>query len=152
MSDFDPDSFLNETVEGAMSTAMEPIPEGEYLAVISSKDKAVNIRKTQKGGAVLDITWEIQDAELQEKLNREVVTVRQSIFLDITPQGTMDRSKGKNVGLGKLRAALNQNDPSRPWSVGMLVGCGPATIKVTQRPSPDDDSIIYNDVKGVTAA
>lgn len=152
MSTFDPDSFLNEAVDGALSTSPEPIPEGEYLAVVSSGDKAVTVRQTDKGSTILDITWEIQDGNLAEALGRQTVTVRQSIFLDMTPQNTLDRSKGKNTGLGRVRSALGQNDPSRPWSFGMLKGAGPATIRVTQRPAPNDDSIIYNDVKGVTAA
>lgn len=152
MSTFDPDSFLNETVDGALSTSPEPIPEGEYLAVIGSGDKAIQVRQTQKGSTILDITWEIQDGALAEQLGRQTITVRQSIFLDVTPQGTIDRAKGKNVQLGRLRAALHQNDPSKPWVFGHLKGAGPAMIKVGQRPNPEDETIIYNDVKGVVAA
>lgn len=152
MSAFDPDSFLNEQVEGSFSTTPEAVPEGEYLAVIGSGEKSVTVRETQKGSKILDVTWEIQDGVLAETLGRQTITVRQSIFLDTTAQGTLDRAKGKNVQLGRLRAALNQNDPARPWSFGMLKGAGPAKIRVTQRPNPDDPSIIYNDVKGVTAA
>ena len=151
MSTFDPNSFFNETVDGAFSTSPEPIPEGEYLAVIASGEKAVVVRNT-KSSVVLDIQWEIQDAELAESLGRSTVSVRQSIFLDTTSQGTLDRGKGKNVSLGRLRAALGQNDASKPWSFGMLRGAGPAMIRVTQRPNPEDETIVYNDVKGVTAA
>ena len=152
MSAFDPNNFLNDQVEGAMSTSQAPIPEGEYLAVIDSGDKGVAVRQTAKGQTILDILWEIQDGNLAEALGRQTVTVRQSIFLDVTPSGTLDRSKGRNVALGKLRAALNQNDPTRPWSLGNLKGSGPAKIRVTQRPNQDDPDVIYNDVKGVTAA
>lgn len=152
MSTFDPDSFLNEAVDGALATTFEPIPEGEYLAVISSGEKAITVRQTEKGSTILDISWEIQDAELAETLGRTTLSVRQSIFLDMTPNNTLDRGKGKNVTLGRVRAALGQNDPSKPWSFGMLKGAGPAMIKVGQRSNPQDDSIIYNDVKAVTAA
>lgn len=151
MSAFDPDAFLNEQVDGAMSTSQAPIPEGEYLAVVSSGDKAV-VPRQAKNSVILDVLWEIQDAQLAEQLGRDRITVRQSIFLDVTEHGTVDRSKGKNVALGKLRAALGQNDPSRPWSFGMLKGAGPAKIRVTQRQNQDDPDVIYNDVKGVTAA
>ena len=152
ISAFDPDSFLNEAVEGAMSTVAEPIPEGEYLAVVGSLEKSVAVRQTSKGQTILDITWELQDAALAEALDRQTVTVRQSIFLDMTTNNTLDRGKGKNLGLGRVRAALGQNDPNKPWSFGMLKGAGPAMIKVTQRPNAEDDTVIYNDVKGVTAA
>ena len=152
MSVFDPDSFLNETVQGANATTFEPIPEGEYLAVVASGDKAVTVRQTEKGSVILDVTWEIQDAELAEQLGRQTLTVRQSVFLDMTEQNTLDRGKGKNVSLGRLRSALNQNDPNKPWAFGHLKGAGPAMIKVGQRMNPNDESIIYNDVKGVTSA
>ena len=152
MSTFDPDSFLNEEIDGAFSTSLEPIPEGEYLAVIGSEEKSVQVRQTNKGSLILDVTWEIQDEALFTQLGRTKLTVRQSLFLDTTPNNTLDRSKGKNVQLGRLRAALGQNDPMKPWVFGMLKGAGPATIKVTQRPSPDDETIIYNDVRAVTAA
>lgn len=152
MTDFNPDSFLNDTIEGSLSTQQEPIPEGEYLAVIGSGEKSVTVRQTPKGSTILDITYEIQDAQLADQLGRQVLTVRQSIFLDLTPQNTLDRSKGKNTGLGRVRAALGQNDPNKPWSFGQLKGAGPVMIKVGQRPAGDGSDTIYNDVKGVTAA
>ncbi len=152
MSTFDPDSFLNEEVDGALATTFEPIPEGEYLAVVASGEKAITVRQTERGSTILDISWEIQDAELAEKLGRTTLSVRQSVFLDMTPNNTLDRGKGKNVSLGRVRAALGQNDPNKPWAFGMLKGAGPAMIKVGQRSNPQDDSIIYNDVKAVTAA
>lgn len=150
MSTFDPDSFLNEQVDGALATSFEPIPEGEYPAVVSSGDKAFSVRQTEKGTVILDVLWEIQDHELMESLGRNPLTVRQSLFLDMTPYGTLDRGKSKNVGLGRLRAALGQNDPNKPWTFGSLKGAGPALIKVGQRLNPNDESVVYNDVKLVT--
>jgi hypothetical protein len=149
MSAFDPDSFLNQAEAGANSTSFEPIPDGEYVAMIGSDEKAVTPRQTNSGRLILDVTWEIDDMNLKTQLQRDKLTVRQSIFIDTTPQGTIDRGKGKNVQLGRVRDALGQNDPMKPWSPISLRGAGPAKIRVTQR-SSEDGSQVYNDVKAVT--
>lgn len=151
MSVFNPDAFMNEQAAGALSTSFEPIPDGEYKAMIGSDENAVKARTTSTGRAVLDVTWELFDPELAAKLGRDKLTVRQSVFLDITPQGGLDRGKGKNVQLGRIRDALNQNDPTKPWSPQQLRGAGPAVVRVTQRAS-EDGQVIYNDVKGVSKA
>lgn len=147
MSVFDPSTFLNTQETGALSTSYDPIPDNEYSAFIGAGEEAVKARSTQSGQHILDVTWEITDPALAEQLGREKVTVRQSIFLDMTAQGTLDRGKGKNVQLGRLREALNQNDPSRPWSPLSLRGAGPAKIKVTSRTT---DQGVFNDVKAVS--
>lgn len=149
MSTFDPNTFLSTEEAGALSTTFEPIPDGEYEAMIGAGDEALKPRVTQSGRHILDVTWELNDEALRERLGREKLTVRQSLFLDMTSQGTLDRGTGKNVQLGRLREALGQNDPSKPWSPMMLRGAGPAKIRITQR-AGDDGVTIYNDVKAVT--
>lgn len=147
MSVFNPEAFLTQQETGALSTKFEPVPDGEYPAMIGADENSVKARTTASGRAILDVTWEINDPDLASRLGKDRITIRQSVFLDLTPQGTLDRAKGKNVQLGRLRDALGQNDPSRPWSPLNLRGAGPAKIRVTSR-SGDDDTI-YNDVKGV---
>jgi hypothetical protein len=44
------------------------------------------------------------------------------VWLDITPQGSLDMGRGKNVHLNRLREAFNQNRPGQPWNPMMLVG------------------------------
>jgi hypothetical protein len=150
MDTFNPETFLNTVEVGANSTSFEPIPDGEYLAHIPFDDSSLKPRVTNKGQLVLDITWELLDEALKAKLDRTKVTVRQSLFIDQTPQGTIDRSKGKNVQLGRLREALGQNDPLKPWQPSDLRGAGPAKIKVSSRLG--DDGTVYNDVKAVAPA
>lgn len=146
MSTFDPDSFLDTNVEGALSTHIVPIPEGEYQAFISD----VKARQA-KESRILDVHYKILDSELEKKLGREEVTVRQSMFLDFTEDGALDNSEGKNVRLGRLREAVGQNTGKR-WSPRQLVGAGPVLIKVTQRVDKEDSEQIYNDVTRVATA
>lgn len=142
---FDPEMFLNVTTNEANATTLEPIPEGEYIATIKE------VKPRQSGDYVLlDVVWTIDDAALAEQLGRKSVTVRQSIFLDITETGGLATGKGKNVGLGRLREAVGQNRPGQPWSPGMLAGAGPCRITVKHRTN-DDGSQIYEDVRQVAA-
>lgn len=124
---FNPDEFLSGTVAGEMSTEFTPIPEGEYNAVI---DK-VEARSTRNGGAILDVTWIIDDQAVREATGLENPKCRQSVFLDITASGGIDVSKGKNIGLGRLREAVGQNGP-QAWAPGQLVG-NVARVKVEHR-------------------
>lgn len=124
---FDPDQFLSGTVTGEMSTDFTPIPEGEYNAVIEK----VEARQTRNGGAILDVTWTIDDQSVREATGMQSPKCRQSVFLDVTASGGIDISKGKNIGLGRLREAVSQNGPGA-WAPSMLIG-NVARVKVEHR-------------------
>lgn len=143
MSLFNPDEFLNATVTGANSTTMKPIPEHEAQGYV----KSINARTTTSGKAILDVTWVVDSEEARKATNLAEPTVRQSIFLDICETG-LDMSEGKNLGLGRLRAAVGQNEGQ--WSPNMLVG-KVAKLHITQRVDDKDSSRIFNDVKSVAA-
>jgi hypothetical protein len=96
----------------------------------------------------MSVNWEIKDEDLRRQLDR-TPRVRQDIWLDQDANGDLDYSKGKNVGLGRLREALGQNQPGQAWSPAALKGAGPAMLVVTERPDKDNRDIIYNDVKSV---
>lgn len=147
MSVFDPDTFLQASVDAAFETRLSPVPEGEYLAVIGEDGLKP---RTAKDRVILDITWSILDEALKAQLGMQKVTVRQSVFLDLDENGRLLHGPNKNIDLGRIREALSQNVPG--WIPSMLRGAGPAKIKVTQRMDPEDSSKIYNDVKGVTKA
>ena len=139
---FDPDEFLNTSVEGTLDTRSVPVPEGEWLATISGLSTRV---VGQDSKPVLDVTWKIEDNEKVAKATgRDVSTVRQTIWLDITESGGLDMSKGKNIQLGRLREAVGQNT-SGPWSASMLEG-HTAIVRVEHRTYEGE---IYSDVKGV---
>lgn len=149
-STFDVDSFISQEIEGAMSTKYVPVPENDYTGIL---DDDFSIREVQANSGptpVLDLTWIILDDELQEVMGMDRVTVRQSIFIDVEPNGAMASGPNKNIKLARLREALGQNDPKKSWNFHMLKGAGPCLIKVIQRPDKNDSTIIYNDVSRVT--
>ena len=147
---FNPDQFLDMTITDANSTKTVPVPVGEYTALVSD----VKCRQWQskadpsKSGLTLDVTWEIDDAAVKQLLGREKVTVKQGIMLDLTESGGMDMGKGRNVGLGRLREALDLNRPGVAFSFSMLPG-RLAKVSVSHR---IDGENIYAEVKSVARA
>jgi hypothetical protein len=152
---FNPDAFMNQQVAGQMDTQYIPVPESDYAAVIDD----VKPRKA-KDSAILDVMWAIGSDQpvitgpdagktVQQVTGLPKNIVRQSIFLDLSPEGYLDVSKGKNIQLGQLREALGQNDPQRPWGPNMLKG-QMAKVTVKHRLADDGSGKIYTDVKNIS--
>jgi hypothetical protein len=144
MSAFDPDMFMNTQTTDANDTKFVPVPEGEFDAVIEAITP-----KTAGDKPVLDVKWAINDEGVKVATGLPNPSARQTIWLDLTEQGGLDSSKGKNIGLGKLREALGQNTPGQSWSPGMLIG-RVARIKIGHR-SGKEPGEVFADVKQVTA-
>jgi hypothetical protein len=108
---FDPEAFLNQTTDGANSTAYVPCPEGEYNAVCQKVEARPwqGKKDPTKSGVSLTLTWNIDSPEVRQELQRDEVTVRQDIMLDLLPSGGIDTGKGKNVSLGRTRDAVGLN-------------------------------------------
>lgn len=147
---FDADTFLNQTASGPMSTAVVPCPEGEWKAIIDDGDKAITFSggttKTGEPWHKMNISFKILDDAVRTLLKRDNVFVPMQCFLDIN-NGALDTSEGKNVSLGRLRAALDQN--AGDWKPADLKGKGPLMVKVTQRSDPKDPTIKYAEVSRV---
>jgi hypothetical protein len=144
---FDPKAFLDTPVEGANSTKIEPVPEGTYTALIQDvKAEPWQSKDGSKSGGKITMQMVIDDAELSKKLDRERISIKYDIMLDLTESGGLDLGKGKNVRLGRLREAVGLNVPGKPFAFQMLEG---QLVKamVSQRIDGDD---IYNDIKTVT--
>jgi len=144
-----PEEFLSSSIEGKLSTALIPVPEGEYQAAISAISlRDFTYKKGDKAGMTgyaLDITWELADSSIAEIIKRDA-KIRQSMILDMSGQG-LDMSEGSNISLGRVRDAVGQNDGSA-WSPNQLIGAV-AIVKVDQRVDGED---VYNDVKRVRKA
>lgn len=141
---FNPDEFMHLTTTEADSTRREPVPVGDYNAVI----EAVKPDVTPNGAPLLRVTWKLADPRYPDVEGR---LIDQTIWLDITEAGALDRSKGKNIGLGRLRTAVNQNNPGQSWSASMLLG-QVALVSVSHRADKNDPDIQYDQVARVAKA
>lgn len=118
MSKFNPEQFMQSSVTGAMSTEIIPIPEGEYNGIIQKVD--ARLVGKDKDRAVMDVFYLVDDEEVRKTTGMEKPSIRQTVWLDINENGGLDVAEGKNVGLGRLREAVGQNDPTREWAPSML--------------------------------
>lgn len=150
MSTFDPNTFLDMTIQDANSTVATPVPVGEYVAFIEKVDARGWKKKDDpsNAGMALDVFWNIDDANVKALLERDKVTVKQGIMLDLTEAGGLDMGKGKNVGLGRLREATDLNQPGQPFGFRMLEGRA-AKIVVSHRVDDKNPEVIYAEVKAV---
>ena len=142
MSDFNPDSFMTEEQSGTLDTSFTPIPPAEYTGII--KDVLANT--TPNGAPKLDVIWLIDDEGVREHTGMAEPTCKQTVWLDLNESGKLEMGANKNVGLGKLRDALGQNDGS-PWSPSMLMG-QPARVLI----EPDKKTGQYSNVTQVAPA
>jgi hypothetical protein len=153
---FDAEKFLNQSVNAPMSTVTVPCPEGEFKAFIDDGDKAISFREggTDRNGNQLSPQCVVQFAIMGDQmpnqvLKRDKVLVPMNCWLDLTDDGaSLDLSEGKNVGLGRLRKAIDQNDGA--WNPLMMKGKGPVMIKVTQRSDKQEPTQKYAEVSRVS--
>lgn len=156
MSTFDADAFMNATTTEQGSTYVPPFPEGDYVATI--EEVKVSSGVMTKGDRIGEpwvsafVTFKLQQLPgkdldaIAEQLGRPNKQVSQSYFLDVSPNGGLDMSEGRNTRLNRLREAVGQNVSGQPWSIGMLKGAGPLIVRLTQDPSKDDPKEVYNRV------
>jgi len=151
---FNAEKFLNSTISAPLSTVVVVCPEGEYKAFVDDGDKAIQFRdgdasKNLSPQAV--VLFNILDDAVKAQLKRDKVLVPMNCWLDLDESGEgLDLSEGKNVSLGRLRKALDQNDPNLAWNPMMLKGKGPLMVKVTQRSDKHDPTVKYAEVSRVS--
>lgn len=144
---FDPQAFLSSSISSSNDTKVIPVPVGDYHGVIDKiAPRQWQSKDGSQTGIALDVFWLVEDAGVKEFLCRETVTVKQGIMLDTTPNGGLDVSKGKNIGLGRLREAVGKNQDGQMFSFEMLPGLS-ARISVTHRISGEDT---FAEVKSVS--
>ena len=143
---FDANAFLESSVSTSNDTKIVPVPVGEYQGIIEKVlPRQWQSKDGSQTGIALDVFWLVEDANVKQYLGRDVVTVKQGIMLDTTPAGALDTSKGKNIGLGRLREAVGKNQDGQAFSFAMLPGLA-ARISVTHRVTDTD---VYAEIKGV---
>ena len=120
MALFDAETFLDEDVGGTLSTERTLVPIGTYEScyIKGVKPQEGIIGKGDRTGepwARMVFQWVIDDDAVRTELGKTEVVVSQGIMLDLDASGKLDTSKGKNIRLGKLRAALGINDGDVKW-------------------------------------
>lgn len=164
---FDASSLVQAVVNQSMATTRILVPEGEYAAV-TDEIKAEHFRviesekqKPSENGCdckgkrlVLDLPWNIDDAGVAAATHRPRNSVRQSIFIDVTPDSDLEAGRFSiaggtewNLSLGRLRKIFDQNENGKPWGFSMLGGKA-ARITVTHRKDGENE---YDGVSKVVA-
>ena len=148
---FNPDDFKGSTTTEQGSTTIVPCPIGEWVAKVDKVDfrQAQGKKNPNETYTFCDITYDVDNDEVRRLCDREKVTVRQSMIVDVTADGKgLDMGKGKNVGLNRVRDAVGQNVAGAPWAPSMLEG-KIVKVRVKHRPDENDSSIQYAEVAAV---
>lgn len=117
MANFNPDAFMNQTMD-AGSTSMIAAPEGEYEFTIAGDPEFEEFTSQKNGKTYTKMTLQMEtnDPRVCETTGRSPTRVRWQAFLDLTDSGGLDMSKGKNLGLNRLREAVGLNRPGFKFS------------------------------------
>ena len=119
--------FLQTTTTEALDDRLVPCPPGEWAAIAGAPEFKDFVYKSgdREGetGYRMVVRWQIQDEEAKRIVERDKLSVTQSVLLDLTEDGNgLDFGKGKNIGLGQIRTAIGQNEPGQPWAPAMIEG------------------------------
>lgn len=164
---FDATALIQNVSTQAMAESRILVPEGEYAAVsqdvkpehfkvITSEKFKPSENGCDKAGRrlVLDLSWQIDDAGVSAATHKSKNFVRQSLFLDVTPDSDLEAGRFSlaggeewNLQLGRLRKIFGQNEAGRSWSFSMLGGKA-ARITVEHRKDGENE---YDGVKKVVA-
>ena len=128
MSIFDPATFLDATISESNErrpplAVMNPEdPQGHYVALVGE----VVPKSGEKDGKPwlrMDVPLIIQvPASVQATGVPPQLTVRDSVFIDLTIEGTIDMGKGRNNRQRIYREAMGLNIAGQPFSWRMAQG------------------------------
>lgn len=140
---FDPNLFMQQQHDGVLDTERKLVPEGEYTAMIgditeeSFRTNDFEYQRGPKAGqpgsmTTFSVPFKVADDRARAVTGFDVSTVFMDCILDLNDDGSPDFGPQKNIKLGQVRAAVNQNQPG-PWGAGNLSGAGPVMIKVIHK-------------------
>lgn len=157
MAGFNKDAFLQQTVAQALDTKRLPFPEGAHED-LQIKDLLINsgtVKEGENAGktwAQMTVVYVSTDPDVREEMklaDEQDATVRQQFFLDLTDEGLLDVSPGRNIQLGKLRHACGQNTDDE-WSPMDMKNATVGGIQVKHRIN-NDTGDAYAEVTSVFA-
>lgn len=145
---FDAEAFQNAIITDANSTNLVPWVPGDYM--VSIKKVELKSGTVQKQGANYGKPW--AGLSVQVEADRSILPEGASpyasgmVMLDLTDAGGLDTSKGRNIGLGRLREAAGCNIAGQAFQWSQLEG---RTVKVSTglRTDQNDPTIQYTEVK-----
>lgn len=146
---FDPDTFMQQTVDKENATSYRLVPEGTYKAMVDDFDsKAFRTLKWQdkdtgedREAVLVGVPFNILDDAIKAQLGREKLIADMSMFLDFDATGALSVDPDKNVKLGQLKESLGQNKPG--WNFSMLRGAGPVMVSVKHEVDKKDKEKKY---------
>lgn len=147
---FSADEFMSEAIDESMDSEFQPCPEGTWLAQLADQQPDMHREaKFNDGrtGRAVRLTWNILDEDAKASVGREALSVRQEFLLDLDANGKIATGPGKNIRLGQLREALGLNKGPFRWD--MLLGAGPARVRVRHRADKNDPEAKYAEVSRV---
>jgi len=153
MSNFDPGTFLDATITEA-NTKRSPIPAGTDVVAIIGEPKTrqwTGKADPTKSGIAVDVPLAIDLSaypDLQKSVGADRVILSDSIMLDLTDNGGIDNSPGKNGKLRRYREALGMNTAGQPFSFRMMQG-RMIKVKIKHRTYEGE---IYDEVDSVAKA
>lgn len=132
MTQFDPNAFMNLEMDQPLKRR-PPLPPGDYIAQIGEvKAEEWTSKKdpnNPKSGMRYNIPLTLEvPAEVQTKLGSAEdpyptqVKLSDTCMLDLTDNGTLDMSVGKNGGLRRWREAVDMNKPGDVFSPRKMQG------------------------------
>lgn len=119
---FNPEEFNNTTFEGEFETKRTLVPAGEYTVRI---EECTAKQIGEANYPILSMRYALTNTGDEALDERQIFD---TIWLDVTEQGSLERGPDKNIKLGQLLAALGLN--GKPWSPAGLVG-SPLIVTVT---------------------
>jgi len=129
MSQFDPESYLDATLEEP-TEKRPPLPAGTYSATLGEpKARPWNSRDGMKSGTAIDVPVEVEH-------EGQKYVVRDSIMLDVKADGSIDNTPGSNRRLRMYREATGLNVAGQAFSFRMLQG-RQVKASITHEPSKD---------------
>lgn len=144
-STFNAEQFLGTTSETAGQTRFTPIPVGEWPGQCTKCEaRQFTSEKNGQTYTVLEYTWEVTEDSVKQATQSEHPSVRQTVFVELSPQGAIVWGTNKNIQLGRLRAAVGQNRDGRAWAPTHVVG-QMAKLKVSHGTDRHGDPIAQVD-------
>lgn len=153
MTQFDPNLFMNQTIDQPLETERTLCPPGDYQFVIDDftaealESIDFEYRKGPRAGQPgvmykFSCPCVVQDEAVKTQLGVEKLVVYKQMNLDIDG-GNLEWGKNKNIELGQLRNAVGQNVNGQPWAISNLRGAGPFMGRVEHREGKRKDGSAF---------